>query len=110
MNASNCAMDIIREESKSAHAPRRLVSDAKHALDLFGHTVPGGGEHVHDVEPIAERGPCVLHRRSGGRIDLVAATLIGSTCNSARGDRISDNQNDCRSGCANAVGDMPGSR
>ena len=59
-----------------AHAPRRLVSDAKLALDfLGGNTVPRRAEQEHDKEPIAQAGAGAIKGRPGSRIDLMPAIL-----------------------------------
>lgn len=61
---------------QEAHAPRRLVGDAKLPLDLFsGHAVPRSAEQEHDVVPIMEGCAGLLEGRPGGRIDLIAAML-----------------------------------
>ena len=57
-----------------AHAPCRLVGDAKRALQfLRGHAVARRREHVHRVKPLLERRVRALERRALHRVNVVAA-------------------------------------
>src|SRR5205814_1777727 len=70
-----------------AHAPSRLVSHAKLALDaLRGNAVPSRREQEHHVEPIAQRRTRAIKGSAGSRVKLVRApvALIGAaTANAA---------------------------
>ena len=60
------------------HAPCRLVSDPKLALQFLGaDTVPRGGKQVQRIEPKLERGAGFLERGANGRVQVVAAPLAG---------------------------------
>lgn len=70
-----------------AHAPSRLVGNAKLALDFLGrNAIPRRAKPKHHGEPIAKRRARAIEGRSGGRIDLMGAplTLIGPAAHNAR--------------------------
>lgn len=59
-------------------APRGLVGHAKLALQFLRRdAVSGRGEQVHGVEPLLQRRPGILKRRSGHRVNVVAAPRAG---------------------------------
>lgn len=58
------------------HAPRRLVSHAKLAFQLFrGNPVAGSGEKVDRIEPRLQRSAAVLEKSPGGRVKVMTAPL-----------------------------------
>ena len=57
-----------------AHPPRGFVGHPKLALDfLGGNAVARRAEQEHDEKPVAQAGAGAIKRRSGGRVDLMAA-------------------------------------
>ena len=58
------------------HAPRRLVSHAKLALQLLSrNTVPRSGEKVNGIEPKLQRCAAIFKRRSDCRMKMMATPL-----------------------------------
>ena len=58
------------------HAPCAFVGNTELALQfLCRYAMPGRGKQEHGVEPLVDRSPGALHRRSHARIDVVLAML-----------------------------------
>ena len=62
------------------HAPSRLVSHPKLALQFFGgNTVAGRGEQINGIEPKLERSAGVFKRSASGRMDMMPAPLASKS-------------------------------